>query len=58
MKLLAHNKMIREAALGILLVVCIASIDAFPKNRLDRAGKFLFLCYLYFLLRMLKLGIF
>lgn len=41
MKLLAHNKMIREAALGILLVVCIASIDAFPRNRLDRAGKFL-----------------
>ena len=55
MKLLARNKMIREAALGILLVVCIASIDAFPKYRLDREGEFLFLCV--FLVRMLKLVI-
>ena len=32
--------MIRLAALGILLVTFIASIDAFPKNRLDARGRF------------------
>jgi len=50
--------MIREAALGILLVVCIASIDAFPRNRLDRAGKFLSCVFFGGGLRMLELVIF
>lgn len=42
-KVLARSKMLRLAALAILLVVFIASIDAFPKNRLDGRGEFLIL---------------
>lgn len=33
--------MTRLAVLGILLIVFLASIDAFPKNRLDVRGKFI-----------------
>lgn len=33
--------MIRLAVLGILLIVFLASIDAFPKSRLDVRGKFI-----------------
>lgn len=32
--------MTRLAVLGILLIVFLASIDAFPKSRLDVRGKF------------------